>query len=116
MYSSSAQGKDAATRTSFSFFRSSEVLLRISSVASLTMFMSISSLLLKRLYRLPLRIPAFAIMSLVVVFSYPLVRNSSSETSVICLRASSRFSSTEGLLFAMMVLRLSIGYLSIVNF
>lgn len=48
--------------------------------------------------------PALVIMSRVVVFSYPLVRNSSSDTSVICLRAISRFSSTEGLLLAMVVL------------
>ena len=100
-YSSRAAGKDAARRTLFSRLRSSVTLWRISSVASFTMLMRISSLFLKRLYRLPFRIPAWLMMSRVVVSSYPFSRNSSRDTSVICLRASSRFSSTEGLALTM---------------
>lgn len=49
MLSSRAAGKDAASRRLFSRFRSSMAFSRISSVASFTMLMRISSLLLKRL-------------------------------------------------------------------
>lgn len=48
-YSSRAYGNAAATRTSLSFLRISEVFTSISWTASFTMLMRISSLLLNRL-------------------------------------------------------------------